>query len=78
MTQTSTYQQMGTAARGEAHALFAQTMAYVAATAGLFALGFSIVWPSAPRQPRRARSEHLTIRSTAAGRRSDIAAPGPA
>src|SRR5579864_1065086 len=39
MTQTSTYQQMGTAARGEAHALFAQTMAYVAATAGLFALG---------------------------------------
>jgi uncharacterized protein len=39
MTQTLTYQQMGTAARGQAHALFAQTMAYVAATAGLFALG---------------------------------------
>jgi uncharacterized protein len=36
---TLTYQQMGTAARGQAHALFAQTMAYVAATAGLFALG---------------------------------------
>jgi len=39
MAQTMTYQQMGTAARGQAHALFAQTMAYVAATAGLFALG---------------------------------------
>jgi uncharacterized protein len=30
---------MGTAARGQAHALFAQTMGYVALTAGLFALG---------------------------------------
>jgi modulator of FtsH protease len=30
---------MGTAARGQAHALFAQTMGYVAVTAGLFALG---------------------------------------
>jgi modulator of FtsH protease len=30
---------MGTAARGQAHTLFAQTMAYVAATAALFALG---------------------------------------
>jgi uncharacterized protein len=30
---------MGTAARGQAHALFAQTMGYVAGTAGLFALG---------------------------------------
>jgi FtsH-binding integral membrane protein len=39
VTQTLTYQQMGPAARGQAHALFAQTMAYVAATAGLFALG---------------------------------------
>jgi modulator of FtsH protease len=39
MTETLTYRQMGTAARGEAHALFGQTMAYVAATAGLFALG---------------------------------------
>jgi FtsH-binding integral membrane protein len=39
VTQTLGYQQMGTAARGQAHALFAQTMAYVAATAGLFALG---------------------------------------
>ena len=39
MTQSLTYQQMGTAARGQAHALFAQTMGYVAATAGLFALG---------------------------------------
>ena len=26
MTQSLTYQQMGTAARGQAHALFAQTM----------------------------------------------------
>ena len=34
-----TYQRMGTAARGQAHALFAQTMGYVAATAALFALG---------------------------------------
>ena len=39
MTQSLTYPQMGTAARGEAHALFAQTMGYVAATAALFALG---------------------------------------
>jgi len=39
MTQTVTYRQMGTAARGQAHALFAQTMGYVAITAALFALG---------------------------------------
>jgi FtsH-binding integral membrane protein len=39
MAQTLTYRQMGTTARGQAHTLFAQTMAYVAATAGLFALG---------------------------------------
>jgi FtsH-binding integral membrane protein len=39
MTQSLTYKQMGTAARGQAHALFAQTMGYVAVTAGLFALG---------------------------------------
>jgi FtsH-binding integral membrane protein len=39
MTQSPTYQQMGTAARGQAHAVFAQTMGYVAATAGLFAAG---------------------------------------
>jgi FtsH-binding integral membrane protein len=39
MTQSLTYQQMGTAARRQAHALFAQTMGYVAATAALFALG---------------------------------------
>ena len=39
MTQSLTYRQMGTAARGQAHVLFSQTMGYVAATAGLFALG---------------------------------------
>jgi FtsH-binding integral membrane protein len=39
MSQTLPYQQMGTAARSQAHALFAQTMAYVAFTAALFALG---------------------------------------
>ena len=39
MNDTLTYQQMGTTARGQAHALFAQTMGYVAVTAGLFALG---------------------------------------
>jgi modulator of FtsH protease len=39
MTQSLPYQQMGTAARGEAHALFSQTMGYVAVTAALFALG---------------------------------------
>ena len=39
MTSTLTYQQMGTSARGKTHALFAQTMGYVAGTAGLFALG---------------------------------------
>ena len=36
---TLSYPQMGTATRGQAHALFAQTMGYVAATAALFALG---------------------------------------
>jgi len=39
MTQTVTYQQMGPAARNQAHTLFAQTMGYVAVTAALFALG---------------------------------------
>jgi uncharacterized protein len=39
MTQTATDQQMETANRSRAHTLFAQTMGYVAATAGLFALG---------------------------------------
>jgi hypothetical protein len=39
MTQTVNYRQMGTADRSQAHALFAQTMGYVAMTAGLFALG---------------------------------------
>ena len=39
MSDTLTYQQMGTTARGQAHTLFAQTMGYVAATAALFALG---------------------------------------
>ena len=39
MTHTVPYQRMGTVARGQAHALFAQTMGYVAATAALFALG---------------------------------------
>ena len=39
MSESLAYRQMGTAARGQAHALFAQTMAYVAGTAALFALG---------------------------------------
>ena len=39
MSNTLTYQQMGTTTRGQAHTLFAQTMGYVAATAALFALG---------------------------------------
>jgi FtsH-binding integral membrane protein len=39
MTNTLTYQQMGTTARGQTHTLFAQTMGYVALTAALFALG---------------------------------------
>jgi modulator of FtsH protease len=39
MSETLTYRQQGTAARGRTHALFAQTMGYVAATAALFALG---------------------------------------
>src|SRR6516164_401772 len=39
MTDSLTYQQTDTPARGQVHALFAQTMGYVAATAGLFALG---------------------------------------
>jgi uncharacterized protein len=39
MSDTLDYRQMGTAARGQTHALFSQTMGYVAATAALFALG---------------------------------------
>ena len=39
MSDTLTYQQMGTTARGQVHTLFAQTMGYVAITAALFALG---------------------------------------
>jgi len=39
MADSLTYQRMGPAARGQVHTLFSQTMAYVAATAALFALG---------------------------------------
>jgi len=39
MSQTVTYQQMGTTERSQAHTLFGQTMGYVAGTAGFFALG---------------------------------------
>jgi FtsH-binding integral membrane protein len=39
MTQTLSGQQAGTVTRGQAHALFAQTMGYVAITAALFAAG---------------------------------------
>ena len=39
MSDTLTYRQMGAVARSQTHALFAQTMGYVAVTAGLFALG---------------------------------------
>ena len=38
-TNTLNYRQMGTAERGQAHALFSQTMGYVAVTAALFAAG---------------------------------------
>ena len=39
MSESMAYRQMGTAARNQAHTLFAQTMGYVAGTAALFALG---------------------------------------
>jgi FtsH-binding integral membrane protein len=39
MSDTLTYRQMNPTARGQTHALFAQTMGYVALTAALFALG---------------------------------------
>jgi uncharacterized protein len=39
MSNTLTYRQMGTADRTQAHALFSQTMGYVAMTAALFTLG---------------------------------------
>jgi len=39
MSDTLSYRQMGQAARGQTHALFSQTMGYVALTAALFALG---------------------------------------
>ena len=39
MSESLAYRHMGTAARNQAHTVFAQTMAYVAGTAALFALG---------------------------------------
>jgi FtsH-binding integral membrane protein len=39
MSESLTYQREGAPARDQVHTLFAQTMGYVAATAGLFALG---------------------------------------
>ena len=39
MDSTVNYRQLGTEERNQAHGLFAQTMAYVAATVGLFTLG---------------------------------------
>jgi uncharacterized protein len=39
MSESLTYQGVGTAPRDQAHTLFAQTMGYVALTAALFALG---------------------------------------
>jgi len=39
MTAALSYQQMGKTERSQAHALFSQTMGYVAATAGFFTLG---------------------------------------
>jgi FtsH-binding integral membrane protein len=39
MADSLTYRQMGMADRSQTHALFSQTMAYVAGTAALFALG---------------------------------------
>ena len=39
MSESLTYQEAGAAARDQTHTLFAQTMGYVAGTAGLFALG---------------------------------------
>ena len=57
MSDTLTYQQMGTAARGQAHVLFAQTMGYVAVTAGLFALGpgLAATWPAGWASSRSSR-----------------------
>jgi hypothetical protein len=39
MSESLTYQRPGAPTRDQVHTLFAQTMGYVAATAGLFALG---------------------------------------
>jgi uncharacterized protein len=39
MSDAAAHQRLGTAARSQTHALFAQTVGYVALTAGLFALG---------------------------------------
>ncbi len=39
MSESLTYQRQGAPTRDQVHTLFAQTMGYVAATAGLFALG---------------------------------------
>ncbi len=39
MSESLTYQEAGVPTRDQTHTLFAQTMGYVAATAGLFALG---------------------------------------
>jgi hypothetical protein len=42
MTETLSDQQMGTVARGQAHAPFAPTMGYVTVAAALFAAGASL------------------------------------
>ena len=56
MTQTVTYQQMGPAARNQAHTLFAQTMAYVAVTADV---GTPCIWAARYLADQRELSGHL-------------------
>ncbi len=55
MSESLTYQRQGAPTRDQVHTLFAQTMGYVAATAGLFALGayldrnmVGVAWTAAP------------------------------
>jgi len=55
MSESLTYQRQGAPTRDQVHTLFAQAMGYVAATAGLFALGAyldrnmaGVAWTAAP------------------------------
>jgi hypothetical protein len=68
MSESLTYQRQGASTRDQVHTLFARSMGYVAATAGLFALGayldrnmVGVAWTGDfARENAAARSEAAT------------------